>query len=463
MSEKKYVPQGVFLVCDKGAKPSELKTLSYKETTLFGENMCTKVDKQLTVNFEPFGICSINGQPCTAPVTDWTNVTDVITLGGNELLLENSELPCTLGGTIKIFYSMQAAMGALPPQEEEDKGFWGTAWDFTKGVGKGLWKGAKGTVVGVYDLAVWAGKHSPTYMLLNPQGYAEQMQKDVETFKSIGNMAKKAGTWAYRNSPVNMMTNPADYMQAQQENAEMMDTLMQKASEMDAEEWGDFVGQVGFEVLMEVGTAGGAAALTTLKVADKTVDAARLINRLEDVVDAERALDKLDDVSDATKILDKIEDGTSLKSVPDEFGDVVNNKTLLDSEGDIGTYKELNDAGSVGDDITPHHMPSDAYMKKNGVEGYTRNDGLSMNMEQPHPGKGGRHRRTSTYDNNMTKAEQEAYWNKTPREALAHDIRDARRIYQEDGLYNEKIRENLREYLKQAKEKYPDIYNKPTP
>ncbi|MGS0528350.1 hypothetical protein ACU8V7_27195 [Zobellia nedashkovskayae] len=60
----------------------------------------------------------------------------------------------------------------------------------------------------------------------------------------------------------------------------------------------------------------------------------------------------------------------------------------------------------------------------------------------------------------MTKAQQEAYWNKTPREALAHDIKDARKIYQEDGLYNDKIKEAMRDYIKQAKEKYPDLYKK---
>ncbi|MGS0528349.1 PAAR-like protein [Zobellia nedashkovskayae] len=378
MSGKKYVPEGVFLVCDMGTVPAELRSISYTETTLFGEHMCTKMDKTLVVNFEPLGACSAsNGAPCTAPVLDWTNVTDGITLGGNELLLEDSELPCTLGGTVKIFYSMAAAMAALPEQEEE-KGFWDNALDFTKGLGTGLWKGAKGTVTGVADLVVWAGKHSTPYMLLNPQGYAEQLQKDKETFTAIGNMAVKAGTFVYRNSAVNALTNPSDYMAAQAESAEMAEQMMDKAANMSAEEWGDFTGQVLFEVLMEVGTAGGAAALTAAKVADKTVDAARMLNKIDNLKDATRTVDKLEDISDGTKLLPP----------PKELGDVLNKKSLLDNEGDIGTFKELIDAGSVGDNITPHHMPSDAFMIKNNVDGYTRNDGLSMNMEQPHPGTG---------------------------------------------------------------------------
>jgi len=55
MSGKKYVPEDVYLVCDKGVKPSQLKTLSYTETWLYGEKMTTKADKVLIVNFDPFG------------------------------------------------------------------------------------------------------------------------------------------------------------------------------------------------------------------------------------------------------------------------------------------------------------------------------------------------------------------------------------------------------------------------
>ncbi|MDO6819047.1 PAAR-like protein [Zobellia sp. 1_MG-2023] len=312
MSGKKYVPEGVYLVCDMGTVPAELRSISYTETTLFGEHMCTKMDKTLIVNFEPLGACSAsNGAPCTAPVLDWTNVTDGITLGGNELLLENSELPCTLGGTVKIFYSLAAATAALPPQEEEN-GFWDNAWDFTKGLGTGLWKGAKGTVTGVADLLVWAGKHTVAYQLMNPAGYAEQLQKDKETFTAMGNMAKKAGTFVYRNSAVNMLTDPADYMATQQENAVMAEQLMDKAANMSAEEWGDFTGQVLFEVGMEVATAGGAAALTAAKVADKTIDAARVLDKLDDLGDAAKAADKLEDISDGTKLLPP----------PKELGDV---------------------------------------------------------------------------------------------------------------------------------------------
>ncbi|WP_198529586.1 hypothetical protein [Flavobacterium sp. Leaf82] len=108
-------------------------------------------------------------------------------------------------------------------------------------------------------------------------------------------------------------------------------------------------------------------------------------------------------------------------------------KKLLETEGNVGTYKELIKKGKIGDNITPHHMPSAEYLNRNTKIKY--NDGISMNMEQPSPGTGGRHRKTSTFNNNMTAAEKKVYFEKNPREALAHDIKDAKRIYKEDGLY----------------------------
>ena len=283
-----------------------MRSLSYRETVIMGEHMCTRMDKVLAVNFDPFGACaSCNGSPCTAPVIDWTHVTDKIRLGGNLLLLENSELLCSLGGRIKIFYTLAAASAACGASREEERSFWSKAIDFGKGLGKGLWKGLKGTVTGVIDLGIWAGKHSLPYMLLDPAGFADQLKQDRETLKSLGNLAGKAGTWIYRNSAVNLLANPQDFLAAQQENRAMLETLADKAANMSAEEWGDFAGQVLFEVGTEVATAGGAAALTAVKVADKVVDVAKIANKADDFIDAAKALDKADNAIDVAKLMDK--------------------------------------------------------------------------------------------------------------------------------------------------------------
>ncbi|MEC1440527.1 T7SS effector LXG polymorphic toxin [Bacillus sonorensis] len=136
--------------------------------------------------------------------------------------------------------------------------------------------------------------------------------------------------------------------------------------------------------------------------------------------------------------------------------DKCNSKSLLANEGKVGTYEELIDAGTRGDNITPHHMPSAKYMKSN--EGIHKNDGVSMNMEHPHPGKGGRHRQTETYG--MTGRKLEEYINLPPRNALARDIWDARNIYKNDGLYTSEIRSGLKEVIDLNRNMYPEIFKK---
>lgn len=125
-------------------------------------------------------------------------------------------------------------------------------------------------------------------------------------------------------------------------------------------------------------------------------------------------------------------------------------KALLPNEGQVGTYDELIAAGSKGDNITPHHIPSANHMAQHGV---AKGDGISINMEQPHPGVGGRHRRTFTYG---TRADVEM----PPRKALAEGIADARRIYREDGLYTSEIRSSLQDMIKDNKKNFPKIFGK---
>lgn len=124
--------------------------------------------------------------------------------------------------------------------------------------------------------------------------------------------------------------------------------------------------------------------------------------------------------------------------------------SLLQGEGKVGRYSDLVAAGRKGDNITPHHIPSANHMARHGIK---KRDGVAINMEHPHPGSGGRHRSTFTYG---TKADQ----NMSPRDALAAGVRDARRIYQEQGLYTREIRDGLRELIRQNKALYPNIFGK---
>lgn len=123
---------------------------------------------------------------------------------------------------------------------------------------------------------------------------------------------------------------------------------------------------------------------------------------------------------------------------------------LLPTEGNVDTYGNLK--GPVGDNITGHHMPSAAYMSQK--YGISAKDAVAMNMEHYYPSNTGRHSQTRTF-------RQKPFLNETPRQALARDIRDARKIYMRDGLYDSKMRESLQKVIALNKEKFPDIFRKP--
>jgi hypothetical protein len=119
----------------------------------------------------------------------------------------------------------------------------------------------------------------------------------------------------------------------------------------------------------------------------------------------------------------------------------------------VGTFKDLSKLRVKGDDITPHHIPSHAFIKQHGV---SRNEGISIHMEQPDTG--GRHRKTKTYGSNMTDAERQAYYNLTPKQALECDIADARRIYDQQGLLTSHVEAALQEVIRQNKAAFPHLY-----
>lgn len=47
-----------------------------------------------------------------------------------------------------------------------------------------------------------------------------------------------------------------------------------------------------------------------------------------------------------------------------------------------------------------------------------------------------------------------------PRDALARDIMDARKIYQNDGLYTPNIRQSLQKVIDMNKNMFPELFNK---
>jgi hypothetical protein len=97
------------------------------------------------------------------------------------------------------------------------------------------------------------------------------------------------------------------------------------------------------------------------------------------------------------------------------------------------------------DYIILHHMPSAAYMKKYGVN---YQEGIVITVANS------RHRDTRTYGIDGSKSTLQ------PRDELAADIHDMRKIYQKDGVYNSEIRDGLLGVSKQNQAKFPEIFEK---
>ncbi|WP_141231060.1 RHS repeat domain-containing protein, partial [Pseudomonas sp. Irchel 3F5] len=124
---------------------------------------------------------------------------------------------------------------------------------------------------------------------------------------------------------------------------------------------------------------------------------------------------------------------------------------LLPSEGGVGAYGKL--PGTPGDNLTGHHMPSAEYMKQKFE--ISRNKSIAMQMQHIYPENKGRHPMTRTYA-------RRPFLDEKPRDALARDIWDARKIYKKQGLYTKEIQAGLRETIRQNKSTFPKIFNKPS-
>lgn len=125
---------------------------------------------------------------------------------------------------------------------------------------------------------------------------------------------------------------------------------------------------------------------------------------------------------------------------------------LLAGEGSVGRYGELLKVGRRGDNLTPHHVPSNAYMAAK-VSGYTRNMGIAIMMEHPIPGAGGRHRQTLSYG-------QSPDLSLLPRQVLAIEIQDLRSLYQREGVYTETIKHGLRSIIQLNQSAWTGVFEK---
>jgi filamentous hemagglutinin len=134
------------------------------------------------------------------------------------------------------------------------------------------------------------------------------------------------------------------------------------------------------------------------------------------------------------------------------LGGNINQYRLIAGEGTVGTYGDLLKCGRRCDNLTPHDVPSNAYMKAK-IQEYTINQGIAIMMEHLSPGKGGRHRQTLSYGKSPDLT-------LSPRQILAQEIWNVRSIYVCQRLYSSEIRKSLQTLIKLNKEAWLNVFDK---
>jgi|GEM_PF-2094003 len=353
-----YVPDGSFLYCDKGVIPTPFRITEYAEVSLSDVPFASDENVKGIINVIPFGICAVKGgQPCM-PATNnsrWNIVSRIVEIGSADAILDNSSLPCTQGGIIKIAPSFLHALTEMydDPGEMFDK-----MVDMLKGTGENALAFGKGLVVGglggllkfAWDVVKFPFAEGWT-ALTDYDQFKDNWSGRYNSAKDFGQAAwekgeqlyglatdpdARAAMWAY-------MSDPDVWEQA-------FDGVYSAVSEMDNTQIAEFGGQMAFEVLLGVFT-GGMGASRHIAKTDDVFRAAQALENLDDFGDVGRALENLDDVI-PEEILDDIDDvpgGQTILGQADELSnaqrqaiDEVENGNLdLDTNKKKGNYGEI--------------------------------------------------------------------------------------------------------------------------
>ncbi|MGI4887026.1 MAG: RHS repeat-associated core domain-containing protein [Janthinobacterium lividum] len=279
--EKKYVPAGVFLACDKGSLPSQLSVTFNANTSIYGQCLATEADKITGVHVKPMGACAVSQGPCVPAPQLWDPVKNDVVVGNNRLLLEDSKLQCSVGGRASIFFSLadaQAACPAAPPEKslldkaDDYLATLGPAGDYARfqmGMAEGLYAGGKSMAEGLWGLAK-GGWHAATH--------------PIATAQAVGHAANAAADWASKgenwsnaaNAAGNGIGSAADWASHGDNWGKAWDGASDWASKQSPRDWGKIGGRATFEVAMAVGTGGAGEAVNA---AGKVGEAANLVEK----------------------------------------------------------------------------------------------------------------------------------------------------------------------------------------
>ena len=327
---KKYVPDGVYLACDKGCAPCRLKVTSHDFSYIYGLHLATEADKQPDVNIPPMHTCTATGKACEPKPTAWEKVKDGVSINHDRLLLEDSILPCSEGGIIKIYFSAAEAQAACAPPPPKKKSLldklsdaashWGpvgTYVQFEIGVGEGIAGGVKGIGEGLWTLAK-GGWHVATH--------------PVETAESVGNATVAAANWASKgenwsnayNATSQGISNAADWASKGENWSNTANSVGDWASKQSPRDWGNITGRGAFEVALAVGTAGAGEAVNgaakvgeAANLAEKAGEAANLADKAGEVANL------ADKAGEAANMVDKLGEGQKLGEVVTETAEDV--------------------------------------------------------------------------------------------------------------------------------------------
>jgi len=370
---KKYVPNGAYLVCDKGLGYGKLKVTNHKNVRLYGKQMATEGDKVPMVNIPCLGICSITKSKCQPIPLLWQALQQGITIGPYHKLLEDSKLPCSLGGKIGIHFSVPAAMAAIEAnvtamkqrdvknlgakvddwfqkgfndQEKANNkigGIYGKYANFKLGINEGIYGGVKGIGEGLVFLSEMGDKvrGATLHAVTHPTETAGKIKDAaVATKNTVSGAAKWVSTPGNVNKVVNdfgqahvnaynWATTPGNLQNAGKsaltKTGESLKEAKNWAGKQSPRDWGRYTGRTGFEVgLMFTGVGEAKAVVGGAEMANVAAKTSEGANVLAKTAEAARAAKIAEEANAATKALEAAKAAEKAKKAR-TLGEVVSN------------------------------------------------------------------------------------------------------------------------------------------
>ncbi|RNL55905.1 DNA/RNA non-specific endonuclease [Pedobacter jejuensis] len=356
---KKYVPDGAYLVCDKGLGYGKLKVTNHKNVSLYGKQSATEGDKIPMVNIPCLGICSITKTKCQPVPLLWQGVQESITIGPYRKLLEDSKLPCGLGGKIGIHFSVAEALAAIDAnvsamksravkslgakvddwfqkgfnaQEKANNkigGIYGKYENFKLGINEGIYGGVKGIGEGLLflgemgDKAKGAALHAVTHP-------TETAGKIKDAAVATKNAVSDAAGWVTTDGNVekvvkdfgqahvnayNWVTTPGNVEKAAgtalNKTGEALKDATDWAAKQSPRDWGRYTGRGGFEAaLMFTGVGEAKAVVSGAEAANvmaKTGEVANVLSKTAETARLARVAEETNAAAKAAEAASAVE------------------------------------------------------------------------------------------------------------------------------------------------------------